>query len=207
MILYDVTLTISDTLITWPSDPPVTINKVSMISKGDACNVSELKLGSHCGTHVDAPSHFEENGLTIDKIPLDCFMGKATVFEIKNRKEIGLQDIKSLGIKNTERVIFKTINSTYWKLPAFKKDFVYLTKEAAHYLADCKVKLVGVDYLSIEKYKNASADVHHILLSKGMVIIEGLDMGNVEAGDYELIALPLKIKDGDGSPARVVLRR
>ncbi len=200
------TLTISDEIITWPSDPKVSIRKTRLISQGNSCNVSELKFGSHCGTHIDAPYHFEENGVKIDRIPLEHLIGSATVFDIKNKEKIDLEDIKTLQLKSRERVIFKTINSTYWRLAEFKKDFVYVTKEAAQYLVDCGVKVVGIDYLSIEKFGNKPADTHHTFLRNGVTLIEGLDLSNVKAGDYELIALPLKIKDGDGSPARVVLR-
>jgi len=207
MKLYDITLTISESIITWPSDPKVSIQKTRLISKGNSCNVSELKFGSHCGTHIDAPYHFEENGIKIDQIPLDYLIGDVTVFNIKNKEKIDLEDIKSLKLNNINRVIFKTINSTYWKLPEFKSDFVYLTKEAARYLVDSSIKLVGIDYLSIEKYGNKGADTHHTLLKNGIVVIEGLDLSEVEAGNYELIALPLKIKDCDGSPARVILRK
>jgi arylformamidase len=206
MKLYDITLTISESIITWPRDPKVSIQKTRLISKGNSCNVSELKFGSHCGTHIDAPYHFEENGIKIDQIPPDYLIGDVTVFNIKNKEKIDLEDIKSLKLKDINRVIFKTINSTYWKLPEFKSDFVYLTKEAAQYLVDSSIKLVGIDYLSIEKYGNKGADTHHTLLKKGIVVIEGLDLSEVEAGNYELIALPLKIKDCDGSPARVILR-
>ncbi len=205
-MFYDVTLTISETLVTWPTDPTVSIQKTRLISQGDSCNVSELKFGSHCGTHIDAPYHFEQNGIKIDQIPLDYLIGKVTVFAIKNKEKIDLDDVKSLKLKDKKRLIFKTINSTYWKLSEFKRDFVYVTKEAAQYLVDSDVKLVGIDYLSIEKFGNKCADTHHIFLRNRVVIIEGLDLTNIETGDYELIALPLKIKDGDGSPARVILK-
>ena len=206
MNLYDVTLSISDTLITWPADPTVSIQKTCLISQGNSCNVSELKFSSHCGTHIDAPYHFEENGITIDQIPLDYLVGSVTVCEVKNKEKIDLDDIKTLKLKNKKRVIFKTVNSTYWRLSEFKKDFVYITKEVAQYIVDNGVKLVGIDYLSVDKFENTYADAHHIFLRNGIVIIEGLDLRNVKAGDYELIALPLKIKNGDGSPARVILR-
>ena len=130
MNIYDVTLTISDKLITWPSDPTVSIRKTRLISQGNSCNVSELKFGSHCGTHIDAPYHFEENGIKIDQIPLDYLVGTATVFDIKNKEKIDLEDIKPLKLKNRERVIFKTINSTFWKLPEFKKDLFILPSAA-----------------------------------------------------------------------------
>ncbi|GJQ48353.1 MAG: hypothetical protein HKUEN01_07390 [Candidatus Kuenenia stuttgartiensis] len=107
---------------------------------------------------------------------------------------------------NVKRVLFKTVNSSYWKFSTFKKDFVYLTKDAAQYLVDKGIRLVGVDYLSVEKFESQLAETHHTLLRNDVIILEGLDLSNVERGRYELIALPLKIKDGDGSPARVVLK-
>lgn len=204
---YDVTLTISDTIITWPTDPAVSIRKIKRISRGDSWNLSELTCGSHCGTHIDAPYHFDENGITIDRIPLDSLIGNATVFEIKNNEKIDVEEIKSSEIENCKRVIFKTINSTSWKRTEFNRDFVYITKEAATYLADIDVKLVGIDSLSVDKFDNMQGDVHRILMKKGIIIIEGLDLSMVKPGDFELIALPLKILDGDGSPARVVLKR
>lgn len=204
---YDITLTISDTLITWPTDPAVSVRKTKRISRGDAWNLSELTFGSHCGTHIDAPYHFDENGITIDQIPLDSLIGDATVFEIKNNEKIDAEEVKSLKIGNCKRVIFKTINSTYWRRTEFTKDFVYITQETAAYLAVHNVKLVGIDSLSVDKFDNLHADVHQTLLKKGIIIIEGLDLSEVKPGDYELIALPLKIKGCDGGPARVVLKK
>lgn len=206
MTFYDVTLPISNAMITWPSDPAVSITGTSLISQGDFCNLSELKIGSHCGTHIDAPSHFLENGRTIDQLALENLIGEATVFEFKNKENIDVSDIKQLRFDNVKRVLFKTVNSSYWKLSAFKKDFVYLTKDAAQYLVDKGIRLVGVDYLSVEKFESQQAETHHILLRNDVIILEGLDLSTVEPGRYELIALPLKIKDGDGSPTRVILK-
>ncbi|HHT9109851.1 MAG TPA: cyclase family protein [Candidatus Brocadiaceae bacterium] len=201
---FDITLPITNTLLTWPADPPVFIQKTNSISHGDSCNISELKFGSHCGTHIDAPCHYEDDGIAVDQIPLDYLIGKATVFEIQNREKIGLAELKSLQLKNTQRILFKTVNSAYWNLPVFQKDFVYITGEAARRLVDCGVRLVGIDYLSVDKF--LCTDTHHILLKNGVIILEGLDLRVVTAGEYELFALPLKIKGGDGSPARVILR-
>lgn len=206
MDFYDISVPISNTIITWPGDPPVSIRQTSSIAKGHSCNVSELKFSSHCGTHIDAPYHFEENGMKVDKIPLDSLIGKASVFHIEHPERIELQELKSLKLELAERVLFKTINSTFWKLSEFREDFVYLTKEAAQYLVECNIKLVGIDYLSLEQYESKDAETHHILLQNGIVIVEGLNLNNIKAGCYELIALPLRIQDCDGSPARVVLK-
>lgn len=204
---YDITQTISDTIITWPTDPAVSIRKTKKISRGDAWNLSELTFSSHCGTHIDAPYHFDENGITVDQIPLDSLIGDVTVFEIKHSKKIDVEEVKSLKIENCKRVIFKTKNSDYGEYTEFRKDFIYITQETAAYLTVHNVKLVGIDSLSVDKFDNMHADVHHTLLKKGIIIIEGLDLREVKPGDYELIALPLKIKGVDGSPARVVLKK
>ncbi len=203
MTFYDVTVPISNAMITWPSDPAVSITGTSLISRGDFCNLSELKIGSHCGTHIDAPSHFLENGRTIDQLALENLIGEATVFEFKNKENIDVSDIKQLRFDNVKRVLFKTVNSSYWKFSTFKKDFVYLTKDAAQYLVDKGIRLVGVDYLSVEKFESQLAETHHTLLRNDVIILEGLDLSNVERGRYELIALPLKIKDGDGRQSTV----
>ncbi len=206
MDFHDVTLPIVNSLITWPGDPPVVIRKASSISLDNACNVAELSFGSHTGTHIDAPYHFKENGATVDQIPLRYLIGRASVFAVNTEEKIGRDAVASLNLAGVERILFKTKNSPYWNLPEFRKDFVYITKEAAQYLVDCRIKLVGIDYLSVDKFGNERADTHHVFLSNGVVIIEGLDLRRVEPGDYELIALPLRIQGGDGSPARVVLR-
>lgn len=207
MKIYDVSITISDKLPVWPGDPAVSIKQRLSIEKGNSYNISELSLSTHTGTHIDAPYHFEQNGLKVDELPLDVLIGRARVFAFASGGDrIDLPDVKALNLSGVERVIFKTINSRYWGFPDFKKDFVYITPMAAQFLVDCGIRLVGIDYLSVEQYGSVAADVHHILLRNGVIIIEGLDLRAVEPGDYELIALPLKIKDGDGSPARVILR-
>ncbi|HHT9126342.1 MAG TPA: cyclase family protein [Candidatus Brocadiia bacterium] len=206
MKIYDISVTISDKLPVWPGDPAVSIKRRLSIEKGDSYNISELSLSTHTGTHIDAPYHFEQNGLKVDELPLDVLIGRARVFAFAVKERIDLPDVKALNLSGIERVIFKTINSRYWGFPDFKKDFVYITPMAAQFLVDCGIRLVGIDYLSVEQYGSPTADVHHIFLRKGVIIIEGLDLRIVEPGDYELIALPLKIKDGDGSPARVILR-
>lgn len=207
--LFDITLTISENMPVWSGDPTVALNKKRTISGGDSCNVTQIDIGSHTGTHIDAPYHFEEDGDRIDMLALDTLIGNVRVFDMAKEKEISVENIKDLNINGITRVFFRTTNSDRWKLGVkeFTKDFVSVTGEAARFLVNAGVKLVGVDYLSIEKFGNKSHDTHHTLLKNGVIIIEGLDLSDISAGDYELIALPLKLKDGDGSPARVVLRK
>lgn len=208
MKIYDVSLTISEDMVVWPGDPKVAINKKRSIDAGDSCNVSQLDMGSHTGTHIDAPYHFENDGSKIDKLSLKTLIGKARLFDVGADKDIGLEKVKTFEIKGLERVLFKSSNSNGWKTNAklFNKNYVAVTKEAAAYLVDAGIKLVGVDYLSVEKYGNKAHETHHTLLENGIIVVEGLSLADVTPGDYELIALPLKIKNGDGSPARVILR-
>lgn len=206
MKVYDISLTISSNLPTWPGDPKVYIQRRLELKKGEPCNLSELRLGSHTGTHVDAPHHFVEKGITVDEIPLEVLIGRVRLFSVCETKRITLDDVERLDLAGVERVIFKTVNSQYWNLPTFKEDYAYITKEAAQFLVERGIRLVGLDYLSVEKHNAPKAEVHHIFLGSGVIIVEGLDLRNVEPGDYELIVAPLKIKGGDGAPARVFLR-
>jgi arylformamidase len=205
MKIYDITVPVSLDLPVYPGDPPVSVEKTAEISKGDVANVSFLKLGTHTGTHVDAPHHFIDGGSTVDEIPPNLLIGRARVVEI-SAAVITAEVLGEFDFAEDARVLFKTRNSYLWSEPSFEKEFVYLTKDAAELLVENGVKVVGIDYLSVEKFGFEKPDVHTILLGSGAVIIEGLDLREVEAGDYELICLPMKIKGGDGAPARVVLR-
>lgn len=208
MKIYDITLPISGNMPVWPGDPKVHITKRLEIRSGDSCNLSQLDMGSHTGTHIDAPYHFEEDGLRLDQLPIERLIGKARLFHISSIEEIGLDAVKSLRLNGVQRVLFKTANSDYWKsnMSVFVEEFIAITNGAAQYLVEAGIILVGVDYLSVEKFGNKGHEVHHTLLRNGVVVLEGLNLSDIPPGDYELIALPLKIKDGDGSPARVVLR-
>lgn len=208
MNIYDITLPISENMTVWPGDPKVSINKKLSIISGDPCNLSRIDMGSHTGTHIDAPYHFEDNGLRIDQIPLEILIGNARVFNIPSINEISLNEVKALDLVNVKRILFKTANSDIWKsnINVFVKEFVAITNEAAQYLVKAGIKLVGIDYLSIEKFGGKTHETHHTLLRNGIIILEGLNLSDITPGDYELIALPLRIKDGDGSPARVILR-
>jgi len=208
-MIYDVSLTISEDMVTWPKDPKVVINKARAISNGDSCNVTQLEMGSHTGTHIDAPYHFDENGKKVHELELETLTGRVSVFSISNSKEISLEDVKMLQLDGTTRVLFKTANSAWWQagMAQFTEDYVYVTNDAAKYLVDTGIKLVGIDYLSIEKYGSKGHETHKTFLGNGVILVEGLNLSPVLPGNYELIALPLKIKNGDGSPARVILKQ
>jgi arylformamidase len=203
--VYDISLLISPHVPAWPGDRFV-LHKVEEIAKGDVCNKSILEIGSHIATHIDAPYHFERDGMSIDQMPLDAFLGPARVVSFPEAEKIGLGELQTVSLSGVERILFKTRNSSLWEEGSFREDYVYLTPEACCVLADSGVRLVGVDYLSIEEYGVQDFEGHHILLGKGIPLLEGLNLSEVEPGDYELVALPLKIAGGDGSPARAILR-
>ena len=208
MAIYDITVPIRSDMPIYEGDPPVKIEAASSLASGDSANVSFLHFGAHTGSHVDAPAHFIEGAAKIDSLPFDVLIGSARVIHVpEDRTEIDSEFLSSCDLENVERIIFRTRNSGFW-LSGFRKDFTHLLPEAAEMLVNRGVKLVGTDYLSIEKFHSGHHRTHIALLARGVVIVEGLNLSGVPAGDYELICLPLKIAEGagDGAPARVVLR-
>lgn len=209
-IYYDISLPISPAMPIWPGDPPTRIERVSSISQGDKFNVSRLEMGTHMLTHVDAPRHLIEQGLPVDRLPLDVLIGPAIVVEpCPEGNLITATDLGQLGVRKAERLLIKTRNSGLWAGGPydFESAFVSLSEDAAHWLLSKEVKLVGVDYLSIEAFDAREPVVHRTLLEKGVIILEGLNLSQVPEGRYQLVCLPLKVRDADGAPARVVLLR
>lgn len=209
MKIFDITVPIRADMPIYEGDPPVKIEAASALANGDSANVSFLHLGAHTGTHVDAPAHFIEGAAKIDSLSLEVLIGRARVIHVpEDRTEIDSEFLSSGELENVERILFRTRNSEFWNGEGFRKDFTHLLPEAAEMLVNRGVKLVGTDYLSIEKFHSGHHRTHIALLSRGVVIVEGLNLSEVPAGDYELICLPLKIAEGagDGAPARVVLR-
>jgi arylformamidase len=206
MALIDISLPIHEGMIVYEGDPGISVQPALSLEHGDPANVSTLTLGSHTGTHMDAPRHFIERAATIDTLALDTLLGPALVTEIAAESLIGPADLAALPLDRHARVIFKTRNSTLWERTSFARDYVALSLDGAKMLIDRGVKLVGIDYLSIEAFGAVGHPVHKALLGAGMVILEGLDLRRVTPGVYELYCLPLRIAGGDGSPCRAVLR-
>ncbi|MFV0388721.1 MAG: cyclase family protein [Pyrinomonadaceae bacterium] len=209
MKIYDVSVPISSRMPVYEGDPPVSIELMHSIENGDAANVSQICMGVHTGTHVDAPNHFVPGMKKVSELDLNILIGKCRVIELApDALSVEAADIEAA--EGAERVLFKTRNSEFWKNPeqGFRKDFTYIAPNAAEKLVEFGVKLVGIDYLSVEKFGAESPDTHITLLKNEVVIIEGLDLRAVTSAEYELISLPLKIADGagDGAPARTVLR-
>jgi arylformamidase len=203
----DISVPLKTGMVHWPDNPPVRIERAMDIGRGDHANVSTISMGSHTGTHMDAPVHFLQSGRGIDKLPMSVAIGRARVIHIDDPVSIKPGELVPHKIRKGERILFKTANSARcWQTDSFVPDFVHLTAEGAKYLVDRGVRLIGIDYLSIGGYKVDGADTHRYLLDAGIWIIEGLDLSPVEQGNYVLICLPLKIDGGDGAPARAVLK-
>jgi arylformamidase len=178
--------------------------------KGDALSLSKLSLGAHSGTHIDAPQHFIRDGISIDKVPLNVLIGPARVIEIPDGvQSIDAAELNRHNWRGAERVIFRTRSAMHgWmSSPTFHHDFAFVAPDAAQLIADAGVKLVGIDYISAEKFGAPAPLTHRILLGKGIPIVEGMALDSVAAGDYDLIVLPIKVGGHEGAPARAVMRK
>ena len=206
MRIYDVTVPLRSSIPTYGgSEPGPVLNFHSLISKGDAANVSALSLGSHTGTHVDSPDHFLDNKITVEQMPVEAMVGPAYVAEFATETHITIADLERAGIpEGTPRLLAKTTNGHFWDDNAFHPEFIGFADESGAWLAK-RMVLVGIDYMSIERFHSPTHAVHHELLRKNIVILEGLDLRSVSAGKCFLVCAPLPVVGADGAPARVYL--
>ncbi len=207
MKIHDISIPISPSMPTYPGDPAVSIEPVLQIAKGDAANVSRLSFGDHTGTHVDPPVHFVPGGKTADQLDLNVLCGAVYVADLTHvEKIITAQDLMDAKLPvSAVRILCKTRNSELWDRAGFQKDFVAFAWDAAQWLVDHGVKLVGIDYLSVEAFDASEPRTHRILLGAGVIVVEGLNLKDIAPGNYTLVCLPLKIAQGDGAPARAIL--
>lgn len=210
--LYDITVPVSSGMLIWPGDPQVEVSQVSAIAQGAESNVSQLRMSVHTGTHIDAPKHFLDDGITIEQIDLQKLIGPVFVMVIGDEipvitKETLEQHPAFTALGKVRKVLFKTANSTFWPGSSneFQQDYVGLDHTAAQLLADLGMELVGVDYLSIAPYNETEAP-HKILLEKEVVLLEGIDLSKVTEGHYDMVCLPLLLNGSEGAPARVILK-
>lgn len=206
--IFDISLAVSGALPVWPGDPSMTLHKVAAMDDGESANISSLTMGVHCGTHVDAPHHFLNEGRTVEQLPLEILTGPCYVAWLPDKvSSIDAQVLQDITLpEDTTRVLFRTSNSRLWAKNEreFNPEFVAINAAGASWLVRRGIKLVGVDYLSVAPF-DEPAPTHRILLEAGVVLLEGLDLSAVPAGAYDLYCLPLKIIGAEGAPARAIL--
>jgi arylformamidase len=206
-MIFDISVPISSTLPLYKGDPPAEIVRVADFDRGDAMTLSRMAMGAHTGTHVDAPLHFIRGGGTVDQLDLQVLIGPARVVELPPVVgEIAGSDLEAAHLPaGTQRILFKTRNSTLWSQPGFQEDFVALGVDGARWLLARGVRLVAIDYLSIEAFGSRDFPVHQLLLSAGVVIVEAVNLEGIPEGEYQLICLPIKLQGAEGAPARALL--
>ncbi len=198
----DISVPIYTGMVHFPDNPSIQIDTITHVDRGDICTLSALRMGSHTGTHIDAPIHFLPGGSGAEEVPLEHLIGPARVLEIKDPRAVKVEELRADAVGTRERLLFKTSNSRRcWETSQFVADYVSIAEDAASYLAGLNTLAVGIDYLSA-----GSPETHRTLLGAGVVIIEGLNLTGISQGHYELLCLPLRILGGDGSPARALLR-
>jgi arylformamidase len=207
MKLIDVSVPLDGNLPNYPGNTPFTLEPMKRLARGESSNVSTLHMSAHAGTHVDAPRHFFDSGVGVDALPLEILCGRTRVIEVTSRKAIDAEALAALDLSEDVRLLIKTHNSRLWGTGEFQKDYIGVSESGAKYLVEHGIKVVGVDYLSVEPFKTPGAPTHHMLLGGGTIVIEGLNLRDVEPGIYDMLCLPLRVVGADGAPARVVLRK
>ena len=207
MKLIDVSVPLDASLPTYPGNTPFSLEAIKRLARGENSNLSTVHMSAHTGTHVDAPRHFFDGAAGVDLLPLEMLIGRVRLIEIRSRKGIGPDELSENDLSEDVRVLIKTPNSRLWGSPEFNPDYVGVTEAGAKHLVSHGIKVLGVDYLSVEQFNQPGAPAHHVLLGGGTIVIEGLNLRDVEPGVYEMFCLPLRIVGADGAPARVVLRQ
>jgi arylformamidase len=206
MRIHDISVPLRPNMPVYPGEPGPALEFRSLLSKGDPYTLSTLSLGSHTGTHVDAPFHFLAGAPTVDALALDALAGPAHVAEFTGDTHITAADLDAMGVPaDCQRLLLKTPNGRFWDAPDFHTDFVALAPDAARALCDRGIRLVGIDYMSIEQFEPQRHEVHETLLASGVVIVEGLDLRSVAPGSYFLVCAPLNVVGAEGAPARAFL--
>jgi arylformamidase len=208
--IWDITVPFRTDLPLWPGDPPPVMTLMKCQAAGARCNVTRLDTGVHFGTHLDAPGHFIEGGKGVDQLALDVLVGPCIVAGVPDVMQIGPDHLEALGLpEGTTRLLLRTRNSSLWDRPdhAFREDFAALTADAARWVVDRGIRLIGIDYLSIQLFADAVSTTHLVLLGAEVIVVEGLDLRTVEPGAYDLTCLPMKLVGADGAPVRAILTR
>ncbi len=205
--IHDISVLLGEESITYPGDPEYQREFVFTIADSGICNVSRLSMSAHTGTHLDAPLHFVEGGKSIDQFSPAQFILPAVVIDIHNKTAVYPTELESAEINEGDAVLFRTENSLSGRCKSgvFSEDYVYVSPAAAEFCAEKRVRLIGIDYITIEKHRDETFPSHHIILGNDIFILEGVNLLDIKPGRYTLCCLPLKIKGGEASPARAVL--
>ncbi|MEK7574678.1 MAG: cyclase family protein [Patescibacteria group bacterium] len=204
MKIFDISLLLNNETVVYPGNVPLSVEMHHAMPE-HATHLSKIIMGSHTGTHVDAPSHAVQGASSLDQIPLETFVGPCRVLDCtESVGSVKIAELKKAGVKKGERILVKTQNSLKG-FEKFRDDYIYLDGDAADYLAELGITLFGIDYFSVKQRGSKDQRPHTSLLSKNIPIIEGLDLSKVPAGDYTLLCLPLKFTGIDGAPARTIL--
>jgi len=206
MAVYDVTVTLRPGMPVYPGEPGPEVEYFKRIGQNSSANVSKVSMGSHCGTHIDAPHHFIDGRATVDALSVEALLGPVHVMEHAGERHITAADLEALGLPaDVRRLLAKTVNGRFWEDDEFHTDFIGFAPDAARWLVDRGFVLVGIDYLSIEQFRSEKHEVHLELLEAAVVIVEGLDLRQVPPGRYKMACAPLKVAGAEGAPARVFL--
>ena len=205
MKIYDISLSLSPECIRWVTSQPMELIERKRMSRGDSNNSSSIHASAHAGTHVDAPFHFVPDGMTIEALPLDIFIGPARVCAVEPGTHITAADVEKAGIQGETRVLFKTRNSSLLQKGVYDPSFAAFSVDGAKALVDLGVGLVGLDYMSAA-HADEQVPVHRAFLDHGVILLEGIDLSAVPPGRYELFCPPVKLARADGAPCRALLR-
>jgi arylformamidase len=204
----DISIPIHPGMHEWPGDDPFALEQIADVDRGDAYTLSRATMTWHVGTHMDAPGHFVRGGQRIDSFPPDAGVGRARVIGIRHPTAVTAGELARHRIRPGERILLKTRNSrASWKGTGFTRDFVSIAADAAALLASRRVRLVAIDYLSVDPFESEAMPAHKALLGAGVWVVEGVNLAGVPPGRYDLICLPLRIAGGDGSPVRAIIKR
>ncbi|MBA3534877.1 MAG: cyclase family protein [Ardenticatenales bacterium] len=210
MTIYDVSVPISNQLPVWPGDPAIEVTRTGKMEEGSPVNVSQLRMGTHTGTHIDPPFHFLPDGCKVDELPLERLIGPAWLADCRGTREVTREVLAQASIPgDVTRLLLLTDNSAIWENPTheFDRGFVDIAVSGAEWMVERGIQLVAIDYMSADNIDDENGPAHHVLLPNDVLIIENVDLRHVPPNQcYELICLPLKVQHGDGAPARVVLR-
>lgn len=203
---YDLSVNISENLVTFPGDPQYQFEDINSLGQGSKFNLRRIHLGNHTGTHIDFPSHVIKGGKSSNDFPISTLIGNGVIILVpSNMPSITKDFIQKQLILKDDFVFFKTANSQFSKNKKFIKNYVYIEPDAAEEILSKQVKIIGIDYISVDKYEAEDLPVHRILLASNILIVEGLELNDVPNGRCKIYIMPLKIDQMDGLPARVIV--